>query len=89
MDTILYKLREVRYIPTIDMSSEYYQIAMHKDWVKYTAFTVPGIGLFEFLRLPFGLSGAPAVFQELMDKVIGHELEPYYYPCKWELWDAP
>ena len=53
------------------MSKEYYQIPMHKDSVKYTAFAVPGIGLFKFLRLPFGLSGAPAAFQELMDKVMG------------------
>ena len=52
---------------------------MNKDSVKYTAFAVPGMGLFEFLRLPFGLSGAPAVFQELMDQVIGPELEPYCF----------
>ena len=44
---------------------------------RYTAFAVPGMGLFEFSQLPFGLSGAPAVFQELMDKVVGPELEPY------------
>ena len=79
MDTIMYELRKARYISTMDMSSGYYQIPMHKDSIKYTAFTVPGMGLFEFLRLPFGLSGAPAVFQELRDTVTGPELEPYCF----------
>ena len=79
MDTIMYELRKARYISTMDMSSGYYQIPMHKDSIKYTAFKVTGIGLFEFLCIPFGLSRAPAVFQELMDKVIGPELEPYCF----------
>ena len=79
MDLILYKLRKARYIFTIDMSKGYYQIQMHKDSVKCTAFAVPGMGLFEFLRLPFSLSGALAIFQELMDKVIGPKLETYCF----------
>ena len=29
----------------------------------------PGLGLFQFCRMPFGLSGAPSSFQRLMDKL--------------------
>ena len=28
-----------------------------------------GMGLFQFLRMPFGLSGAPSFFQRFMDKI--------------------
>lgn len=36
-----------------------------EDWVKM-AFTTPW-GLFQFLVMPFGLSGAPVTFHRLMD----------------------
>ena len=54
----------------LDLKSGYYQIAVAEQDKEKTAF-VCHKGLFEFNVMPFGLSSAPPIFQELMDKVLG------------------
>ena len=44
---------------------------MAKDSQQYTAFTVGSMGVYEFLRMPYGLCNAPATFQRLMQKCLG------------------
>ena len=79
MDAILRKLQDARYISTIDLSSAYHQIPLRKEAQAVTAFTVPGMGLFEFTRMPYGVVGGPATFQELSDRIIGPEMEPHAF----------
>uniref|UniRef100_A0ABD2X054 Reverse transcriptase domain-containing protein n=2 Tax=Trichogramma kaykai TaxID=54128 RepID=A0ABD2X054_9HYME len=76
MDIILRKLQNARYITTLDLSAAFHQVPMSCGSEKYTAFTVPGMGLFEWTRMPYGVAGGPATFQELADKIIGPEMEP-------------
>lgn len=73
---VLDKLREANYITTLDLKNGYWQIPLHPESKPITAFTVPGVGLFQFKRLPFGLHSAPATFQRLLDTIIGPDLEP-------------
>ena len=76
---ILRKLKNARYISTLDLSSAYHQIELTLESKELTAFTVPGLGLFQFKRMPYGLSLAGTIFQRLVDKVIGPELEPFAF----------
>ena len=79
MDSILRKLRNTRYISTLDLSAAYHQILLTSESKELTAFIVPGLGLYQFTRMPYGLSQVAATFQRLIDKVIGPELEPYAF----------
>ena len=79
MSDILKQLKASKYISTIDLSSAFNQIPLDEACQEYTAFTAPGRGLFQFVRMPFGLSNAPATFQRLIDRVIGPELRPHAF----------
>lgn len=79
MNGILDKLRSAKYISTLDLSQAYFQIPLAKESREITAFSVPGKGLYHFTRMPYGLTGAPATFQRLLDKLIGPEMEPHAF----------
>lgn len=71
------KLREAKFISTIDIKSAYWQIPVAQESRPLTAFVVPTRGLFQFKRMPFGLHNAPSTWQRFIDRVIGHDLEQH------------
>lgn len=79
INTILDRLRNTRYISSIDLENGYWQVPMASDSKQYTAFTVSGKGLFQWKVMPFGLTSAPATFQRTLDRVIGAEMEPHAF----------
>ena len=53
----------------MDLNRGYWQVPMSMEAKAKTAFTTP-FSLYQFNVLAFGLQGAPATFQRLIDKVI-------------------
>ncbi|KFD60069.1 hypothetical protein M514_10279 [Trichuris suis] len=68
IDETLDALAGARYFSTIDLLSGYWQVEL-TDRAKKTAF-ITHDGLFHFNVMPFGLTGAPATFQRLMERVL-------------------
>lgn len=72
---ILMNLRDARYLTSIDLSQAFFQILLEPSSREKTAFVVPGRGLFEFIRMPFGITNAPAELQRLVDTLFGPEFD--------------
>jgi len=62
IDDILTLLDKARHFTTLDHKSGYWQVKMDEESKPKTAFACHR-GLFQFNRMPFGLSSAPAIFQ--------------------------
>jgi len=77
---ILDQLRETRYINSLDLKDGYWQIPLEENSKQYTAFAVPGKGLFQWRVMPFTrLHSALATFQRVLDQVIGPEMSPHAF----------
>lgn len=61
-------LNGVRIFSKLDLMKAFYQIPVHPHDIPKTAVITP-FGLFEFLRMPFGLCNAAQTFQRFIDEV--------------------
>jgi hypothetical protein len=69
IDEILDQLGRSRYYTTLDLASGYHQVAIKPEDREKTGFSTDK-GHYEFIKMPFGLCGAPSTFQRLMNQVL-------------------
>ena len=69
VDDMIDALGKAKYITTLDLARGYWQVPVLEESRPLTAFATP-YGLYQFRVMPFGLQGAPATFQRMMDQVL-------------------
>ena len=63
------KISQYKYYSTLDLKSAYHQVPIQEQDKIYTAFETDG-KLYQFKRLPFGVTNGVSTFQRTIDKVI-------------------
>ena len=79
VDELIDRVGNASFISTLDLTKGYWQVPVAECDREKTAFMMP-YGLFQFRRMPFGLQGAPATFQRMVDKLLdgfGHYASAY------------
>lgn len=69
IDEILDDLAGNEFFATLDLQSGYWQVEMAEEDREKTAFPI-GRGLWQFVVLPFGLTGSPGTFERFMDGLL-------------------
>ena len=69
VEDLVDQLGKAKFLTTLDLTRGYWQVPLSEDSRPRSAFTTP-FGLFQFKVMPFGLHGAPATFQRMMDQLL-------------------
>ncbi|PIK39574.1 hypothetical protein BSL78_23581 [Apostichopus japonicus] len=72
IDETVDKIAQYQVFSTIDLRSAYHQVPLKEDDKSYTAFESDG-SLYQFTRVPFGVTNGVPCFQRIMDSFIEEE----------------
>lgn len=78
IDDHLTSLSGALWFAVLDLSQGYLQVLVREKDQPKTAFVTPSFKG-QFVRMPFGLRNAPAVFQSLMNKVLGYSRKTFAF----------
>lgn len=69
IDDHIDRLGKCKYFTTLDMATGFHQIKINDESIHRTAFVTPE-GHFEYLKVPYGLSNAPVVYQRIISDTL-------------------
>ena len=72
IDEMVEKISSFEYFTTLDLKSAYHQVKIKDSDKPFTAFEADG-NLYQFKRVPFGVTNGVACFQRIMDDIIREE----------------
>ncbi|UYV70538.1 hypothetical protein LAZ67_7003442, partial [Cordylochernes scorpioides] len=67
-ENILAEIPKAKFYSVLDAKSAFWQVPPSENTSKYLVMSTP-FGRYRFLRLPFGISSAPEIFQKIMHKI--------------------
>ncbi|UYV75474.1 K02A2.6-like [Cordylochernes scorpioides] len=67
-ENILAEIPKAKFYSVLDAKSAFWQVPLSENTSKYLVMSTP-FGRYRFLRLPFGISSAPEIFQKIMHKI--------------------
>ena len=67
-------LQGAGYFSSLDLASDFWQVPVAEKDRHKTCLCTPEGGLYQFVKMPFGLRNAPATFQRLMNEIFKENL---------------
>ena len=78
IDDVVNRVAQDCYYSTLDLQSAYHQVPILEEERQYTAFEAMG-RLYQYKRLPFGVTNGASAFQRIIDKFIQRNNLPKVY----------